>query len=70
MQVATEGVGFGVMEDYALSSSFRVIEQRLEDIGCGGCDDVAVDREFDWALRIVGTDGESVREVRSATLGQ
>ena len=70
MHVATEGVGFGVMEDYAFGASFRVIEQRLEDIGCGGCDDVAVDREFDGALRIVGTDGESVREVRSATLGQ
>jgi len=32
VDVAAEGVGFGVVENYALGASPRVVEQRLEDI--------------------------------------
>jgi len=57
VDVAAEGVGFGVVEDDAFGASPRVVEERFEDVGCGEGDDVAVDWELDWMLGIVGADG-------------
>ena len=70
MDVAAECVGFGFVEDGAFGASPRVVEQRFEDVGCREGDDIAVNRELDWVLRIVGADDQGFREVRSATVGQ
>jgi len=70
VDVAAESVGFGVVEDYAFGASPRVVEERFEDEGCGEGDDVAVDRELNWMLGVVGADGQVFREVRSATVSQ
>ena len=60
VDVAAEGVGFGVVEDYAFGASFRVVKERFEDRRCGEGDEVSVDGELNGMLGIVGANGEGL----------
>ena len=58
VDVAAEGVGFGVVEDNAFGASFRVVKERFEDRRCGEGDEVSVDGELNGMFGVVGADGE------------